>query len=54
MWNTRTILIPVAIGALEAEYLALIRVMTRKGDSMQQTAALELPRILRKVLAALV
>ena len=46
MWTTKTRVIPKVIGALGAEfllteYLALIGVMTRKGDSIQQTAVLE-------------
>ena len=45
MRNTNTRVIPIVIGAIEAEflhteYLALIRIMTRKGDSTQQTAML--------------
>ena len=44
---------PIVIGAesLLIEYLALIGVMTRKGDSMQQIAMLELAHILRRVLS---
>ena len=55
MRNTNTRVIPIVIGAIEAEfflteYLALIRIMTRKGDSTQQTAMLGSAHILRKVL----
>ena len=50
----KTRLIPMVIGALDAEplltkYQALIKVMTRKGDIMQQTVALGLDHMLRKV-----
>ena len=45
MWKTKTRVIPIAIGALGpesllTEYLALIGVMIRKGDSMLKTAML--------------
>ena len=55
MWNTKTRVIAKVIAVLGAEsllteYLVLIEVMTRKGDSMQQTAMLGSAHILRKVL----
>ena len=54
MWNTKTTVISIVVGAFGAEtlltdYLALIGVMTRKSDSMQKTAVLESALILRKV-----
>ena len=52
----KTVVIAIVIGALGAEsllteYLALIGLMTRKDDGMQQTAMLESSHILRKVLS---
>ena len=42
IWNTKTRVIPIVIGALRAEsllteYLALIAVTTRKSDSVEKT-----------------
>ena len=56
MWNTRTRMISIVIGALRAEcliteYLALFGVMTSKSDCMQQTTTLRSADILRKVLS---
>ena len=56
MSNTKTRVIPIVIGAFEAEssltdYLALIGVMTRKSYSMQLTAVLGSVHILRKILS---
>ena len=50
--------IPIVIGVFEAassltECLALLRVMTRKIGSMQKTAVLGSPHILKKVLGTL-
>ena len=55
MWNKKTRIILTVIGALgtKLEYFSLIGVMTKKGDSMQQTAALRSAHILRKVLSIL-
>ena len=55
MWDPTAKVISVVIGIFGAEslltkYLALIVVMTRKGDSMQQTVALRSALILRKVM----
>ena len=33
MWNTKTRVIPIVVTSALTEYLALIGVMTRKGDS---------------------
>ena len=56
MWNTKTRVIPIMIGALGAEslltkYLAPIGVMARKGDSLQRNATLEPAHILVKFLS---
>ena len=56
MWDTEAKVIPIVIGALGAEnnltdYLALLRVQTRKTNSMLQAALLGLAHILRKVLS---
>ena len=56
MWNTKTREILIVTSALGVEslltkYSGLIGVMTRKGDSMQQTAVLGSVYILRKVLS---
>ena len=55
MWNTKTRVIPIIIGALGAEslltkYLAQIGVMARKSDSLQQNAMLEPAQIMAIVL----
>ena len=55
MPNTKTGVTFIVTGALGAEfsltdYLALMGVMTRKSESMQQTAALGSVHILKKVL----
>ena len=52
------LVIPTVISALRAEsllseYLALVGVMIRKSDSMQQTAMLESAHIMKKVLSIL-
>ena len=56
MWNAITRVISIVIGALGEKslltgYSALIGVMTRKSDSMQQTAVMGSAHILRKVLS---
>ena len=56
IWNSKTRVIPMVIGALGAEsllteYLALIGVMTRRCDNMQQTAVLGSAHTLRKALS---
>ena len=55
MQNTKARGFPIVILVLGAEsllteYLALVGVMTRNGDNMQQTAMLESAHTLRKVL----
>ena len=55
----KTRMIPIVTSAFGVEFLltkysGLIGVMTRKGDSMQQTTVLESGHILRKVLSILV
>ena len=56
IWNSKTRVIPIVIGALGAEsllteYLALIGVMTRRCDNMQPTAVLGSAHTLRKALS---